>query len=752
MGGAIDPNDKSGPPGDGSASQYIRKQEPLTYNLAFENQPTATLPASQVIVTDQLDPTKVDLTTFSLGSISFGGNTLSPPYGATAFNTLYSLSSSLSVKVQGSINQSTGLATWTFTSIDPSTGLPPTDPTVGFLPPDSNGIVGQGSVLFNVTPKSGLTTGTQISNTASVVFDANTAINTPTWLNTLDVDAPVSAVSALPATETATSGQANFTVNWSGTDKGSGISSYTIFVSDNGAAFTPWLSGTALTSSTYTGTTGHTYGFFSIATDAAGNIEVLKSAAEATTQVIGTVTLTPTTTTLGTSNASVNVGTTVTFTATVAPTTGGGTPTGTVTFVDGSTTLGPGTLSGGVATYMTSSLAAGSHSIVAQYGGDTTYASSNSGSLTEVVLTPTTTTLGTSNASVNVGTTITFTAKVAPTTGNGTPTGNVTFVDGSTTLATETLSGGTATYMTSSLAAGSHSIVAQYGGDTTYASSNSGSLTEIVLTPTTTTLGTSNASVNVGGSVTFTAKVAPTTGNGTPTGTVTFIDGSTTVGPGTLSAGIAMYTTSSLTAGSHSITAQYGGDSNYAGSTSGSLNQMVVGPSYTLSANPSSLTIAQGGSGATTITVTPVGGFNQSLSFSCSGLPAYATCMFSPSALTPNGTNTAVSSTLTIATDVQMVERRERPLPGSHSGVPLWAFALLGLGGLLRARRNSRRLGSLCLWAVLLVTAGLGISGCGGKGSGGSTGVLTPKGTSNVTVTATGTGATQTLAISVTID
>jgi hypothetical protein len=213
--------------------------------------------------------------------------------------------------------------------------------------------------------------------------------------------------------------------------------------------------------------------------------------------------------------------------------------------------------------------------------------------------------------------------------------------------------------------------------------------------------------------------------------------------------------TSSLAAGSHSIVAQYGGDSTYAASNSGSLTQMVVAPSYTLSASPSSLTIAQGGTGATTITVTPVGGFNQSLSFSCSGLPAYATCMFSPSSLTPNGTNTAVSSTFMIATDVQTVEQRDPAMSGSRRSVPLWAFVVLGLGGLLRARRRSRRLGSICMmaaWALLLVTVGFGISGCGGKGAGGSSGVLTPKGTGNVTVTATGTGATQTLTISVTID
>ena len=105
-----------------------------------------------------------------------------------------------------------------------------------------------------------------------------------------------------------------------------------------------------------------------------------------------------------------------------------------------------------------------------------------------------------------------------------------------------------------------------------------------------------------------------------------------------------------------------------------------------------------------------------------------------------------------IATDVQTVERREPVLPGSRRGVPLCAFALLGLGGLLRARRNRRRIGRVGLWIVLLATAGLGISGCGGKGSGAGTGALTPKGTGNLTVTATGTGATQMLTISVTID
>jgi hypothetical protein len=285
VGGAIDPNDKSGPIGDGSANQYIRKQG-LTYNLAFENDPTATLPAAQVVITDQLDPTKVNLNTFSLGLISFGGNTISVPSGTTSFSTLYSLNSSLSVQIQASLNMTTGLATWTFTSIDPSTGLPPTDPTVGFLPPDVNGIEGQGSVLFNVMPISSLATGTQIANTASVVFDSNSAISTPTWLNTIDITPPVSSVTALPATEVSSGGQAIFNVSWLGTDVGSGVANYTIYVSVNGGAFTPWLIDTTSTTAAYTGAVGNTYGFYSIAKDGAGNIETSKTAAEATTQVV----------------------------------------------------------------------------------------------------------------------------------------------------------------------------------------------------------------------------------------------------------------------------------------------------------------------------------------------------------------------------------------------------------------------------------------------------------------------------------
>src|SRR5439155_3438552 len=122
---------------------------------------------------------------------------------------------------------------------------------------------------------------------------------------------------------------------------------------------------------------------------------------------------------------------------------------------------------------------------------------------------------------------------------------------------------------------GSHSITAVYGGDSNYTTSTSAAPTQTVNQATTTTaLSSSPNPSTLGQSVTFTATV--TGSGGTPTGTVTFKDGATTLGTGTLNgSGVATFTTSALIAGSHSITAVYGGDSTFATSTSSVLTQSV---------------------------------------------------------------------------------------------------------------------------------------------------------------------------------
>jgi hypothetical protein len=77
----------------------------------------------------------------------------------------------------------------------------------------------------------------------------------------------------------------NFLVQWSGSDSGSGLRDYTIYISDNGASFLPWVTQTAATQGWFSGRLGHTYRFFSIARDNDGNEENMKTGVEAATQV-----------------------------------------------------------------------------------------------------------------------------------------------------------------------------------------------------------------------------------------------------------------------------------------------------------------------------------------------------------------------------------------------------------------------------------------------------------------------------------
>ena len=280
---SLDPNNKFGSIGSGPP-QYLSGDEPLRYVIDFENQSTATAPAQQVTITDQLDLTKVDPSTFSFGPIAFGSKQVVPSRNFTEFAADVDLrpAQSLIARIGAKLDSNTGLVTWRFASIDPATGQPTTDPIAGFLPPNTISPQGQGNVLFTVMPRADVATGTQIMNQASIVFDSNAPINTQQWLNTIDNSKPSSQVLTLPATE----GSTSFIVQWSGTDVGSGIGTYTIYSSENGGPFNVWLQNTTGTSGTFTGTAGSSYAFYSIARDLAGNLEAPKTASEATTSVV----------------------------------------------------------------------------------------------------------------------------------------------------------------------------------------------------------------------------------------------------------------------------------------------------------------------------------------------------------------------------------------------------------------------------------------------------------------------------------
>jgi len=256
---------------------------------------------------------------------------------------------------------------------------------------------------------------------------------------------------------------------------------------------------------------------------------------------------------------------------------GSGTPTGTVTFLDGLTNLGTTNLVNGQASFTLATLNAGLHSIMATYGGDGSF-SQNSGVAGETVNKASTTTSLTSSANPSIiNQTVTFTATVgvvAP--GAGAPTGSISFSDDATNLGTVSLVNGQATFTTSTLAVGPHSITASYGGEGGFNSSSSTLAQTVNKASTTTTLSSSANPSAIGLSVTFTATVnAVAPASGTPTGTVRFSDGGTTLATEPLSSqGTASFSTSTLAVNSHSITAVYSGDSNFNGST-GSLTLNV---------------------------------------------------------------------------------------------------------------------------------------------------------------------------------
>jgi hypothetical protein len=286
-------------------------------------------------------------------------------------------------------------------------------------------------------------------------------------------------------------------------------------------------------------------------------------------------------------------GQSITFTASVAAAPPrSGTPGGSVTFLDGSTVLATSSLSSGSATFTTSALSVGTHAITAQYSGDAGYNSSTSDVLTQTVNQASTTTTLVSSPNPSVfGQQVTFTATVSVTApGSGTPTGTVTFYDGSAVMGTGTLNvAGNAIFKTKNLSVGTQSITATFGGDFDFLASTSSPLRQTVnQASTTTALSSSRNPSQSGQSVTFTANVSVNApGGGKPTGTVTFYDGSAVLGTGTLSGGgKATFKTSTLAAGSHTITAVYSGDVDFAGSTSPPLIQVVQ------AAGPTRLTLA----------------------------------------------------------------------------------------------------------------------------------------------------------------
>ena len=530
--------------------------------------------------------------------------------------------------------------------------------------------------------------------------------------------------------------------------------------------------------------------------------------------------------------STITHGSTADFTVTV--TSGSGTPTGYVSLIatpaatttyPNPTPVGIGAftnttssstsptfeLSGGTATISTNSLPGGTDSVVAQYGGDGTFAAATS--------TPVTVTVSKENSVTAASlltydsadglwdtpvptpllygsTTVPYIMRVDVTNSSNEPcdanavpcpTGTITetyngglplndFPNAQTGISTNTATLNVIGFLEDipiNLPGGNDTVVVSYSGDTSYNSSSTTFSVTVTPATTTTTVSSSSQNVTTGAAVTLTATVGTQSDGAGPTGYVTFYNGGVAIGtPVTVTSfgatqtsaagAMATLSTSFSTPGTETITAKYDGDTNYTASAISAavpitVTQGTSGGSYSLAG--SSVSVMAGGSGTSTITLTPSGGFTSTgVVISCGTTVPGVTCGALSIPVTSGGGNGTGSLTVNVAapstttTAMNMPETQEfraATLPRAASvrtglwtlsaGTGLAAIFLLFLPGRKRYRA-ALGMGLMCVLSFTL--------GCGGGSSGGGGGGTTPT-TTHMTVSTTKLAATATASITV---
>lgn len=297
-GNAQDPNEKRGPTGVVvNTVNYLTESGDMRYEILFENIGNAH--ANRIEVEDDLS-NAFDLSTMRLGDIQFGNQTVAELGGLERGSIRVALlapsnptlplnpdNSDLVADLSVTYDENSGKLKWVLQAIDPETNEPPTELNRGLLAPNRNGSGnvygdgrGEGKLTFTVKPIRA-SDGKIVNNGAKITFDSNAPIVTNTWSNTFDLIAPSSSVTA-----DAPYLAGPIPLTWAGDDHGgSGVTSYTIYVSVNNGPYAPWLTDTTDTSGTYNGVLGSTYRFYSRAKDGVGHIEDAPSQADATVAV-----------------------------------------------------------------------------------------------------------------------------------------------------------------------------------------------------------------------------------------------------------------------------------------------------------------------------------------------------------------------------------------------------------------------------------------------------------------------------------
>ncbi len=499
----------------------------------------------------------------------------------------------------------------------------------------------------------------------------------------------------------------------------------------------------------------------------------------------------PTTATLSLSPTTITHGSAVNVNIGVRPESGSGTPTGLVSLI---TSAGPSagvyTLSDGSVASTTTVLPGGSYTVTAHYAGDGTYAATESSPAIKVKVNaePSVTAMQAftldQNGNVVPYTTGTYGASViylgtsvAGQSSQGVPTGTVSLsqtLNGVTTSLpgnpyplnnqAYTMTPLPGAYYTA-FTPGMYSFAAEYSGDASFNASNSSPMSFTV------TQAQTNVTLTVPGcgsvlcvyspntTVSFIASIPYSSSeiiSNQPTGTVTFFSNGNSLGSFPVISGlppVADFSTNQLV-GTNNVTAQYSGDTNYLGSTSSPV-VVQVGGNFSISANPSVITIGSPGqSGSTTLTFNTQQGFTGSTNlapYMCTSLPPQSSCSFSPTALAFTPSITSVPVTLTISTTgvssaLGPLRLDPRTWLGSSKVVLFWTSVICIL--LVISLRKNRGQPIAVFALIVMVTIGISCGGGGGpnggSGSGGTGG--TPTGNyQGVTVTVIVNGITQSI-------
>ena len=291
-----DPNDIYGYLSDAGSKFMTDEVAKVNYTIEFENDTAfAQASAHTIVIRDTLDSRYFDLASFLPTSVKIGKREafldeamdVKTSGSVTSFLKTIDMRPEINAiaQVEGDYSLQTGIAKWTFTSLDPMTMEPTDDLMQGILPVNYNGTSGIGEVMFEVGVKPNKRHGTEVKNRASIVFDYEEPILTPTWVNIVDAIRPVSHITDVEQVNNGPTA----TVSMEGGDDGSGLWRYDVYVQyGSGAWFLAAENVAADTTATVKLYENMEHHFYCLATDMAGNVEQ-KEPVNEFTLTVGTV-------------------------------------------------------------------------------------------------------------------------------------------------------------------------------------------------------------------------------------------------------------------------------------------------------------------------------------------------------------------------------------------------------------------------------------------------------------------------------